>query len=136
MKSVNRHQQEREKRLQEMKLPSLTALALLVAVTRPGLVHGAEPIADFILKTDKVETSVFLDAKIKANPSLAANCLAEGKKWAETQHAENLEARPTDDPNLIEWRYRRDYRFLSIVADRYVSLMRMDSWNTGNGYDF
>src|SRR5690349_25131985 len=123
-------------RARGMKILSLPSLALLMAIALPGLVYAAEPAPDFVLKAGKVETSVFLDAKIKANPSLAANCLAEGKRWAETQHAENLEARPKDDPHLIEWRYSRDYRFLSVVTDRYVSVMRMDSWNTGNGYDF
>src|SRR5687768_10625054 len=54
---------------------------LLVAVTLRA--YAAEPKPDFSIKTKWVEASVILDAKIKADPALAANCLAEGKKWAE-----------------------------------------------------
>ena len=47
-----------------------------------GPAFAAEPKPDFSIKTKWVEASVILDAKIKADPALAANCLAEGKAWA------------------------------------------------------
>ena len=52
------------------------AIACAAALS-PAL--AAEPKPDFSIKTKWVEASVTLDAKIKADPALAANCLAEGK---------------------------------------------------------
>ena len=53
-----------------------------------GLAFAAEPKPDFSIKTKWVEASVILDAKIKADPALAANCLAEGKAWAVKNRAD------------------------------------------------
>jgi hypothetical protein len=107
-------------------------LALLVTAASCSLLTAAVPEPDFVIKNDKVEAAVFLDAKLKADPALAANCLSEGRKWAEREHADNVEARRDEDPDLIEWSSGRDYRFLSIVAGRYVSVMRTDSLSFGH----
>jgi hypothetical protein len=107
-------------------------LALLVTAASASLLPAAVPAPDFVIKKDKVEAAVFLDAKLKADPALAANCLVEGRKWAEREHADNVEARRDEDPDLIEWRSGRDYSFLSIVAGRYVSVMRTDSLSFGH----
>ena len=63
----------------------LAALATLMMFA-PAL--AAEPKPDFNLKTKSVEASVELDAKIKADPALAADCLNEGKAWAEGYRTE------------------------------------------------
>jgi hypothetical protein len=107
-------------------------LALLVTAASPSLLPAAVPAPDFVIKKDKVEAAVFLDTKLKADPALAANCLSEGRKWAEREHADSVEARRDEDPDLIEWNSRRDYSFLSIVAGRYVSVMRTDSLSFGH----
>ena len=39
-----------------------------------------DPKPDVTIKTKAIEASVFLDSKIKADPALAADCLAEGRK--------------------------------------------------------
>jgi hypothetical protein len=106
-------------------------LALLITAVSPSLVSAAAPAPVFVIKKDKVEAHVFLDAKIKADPALAANCLSEGRKWAKLEHSSNVEQRRGEDPDLVEWKSSRYYEFLSIVADRYVSVMRTDSISFG-----
>ena len=95
---------------------------------------AAAPKPDYAINSDKVETGVYLDVKIKADPALAANCLSEGRKWAEKLHLENVEARRSEDPDLVKWRFQRDYQFLSVIDDRYISIFRIDSWSNGNGH--
>jgi hypothetical protein len=58
-----------------------------------GSAFAAEPNPDFA-KTKSFETSVALDAKIKADSALAADCLAERKAWAEKNRAD------------ADWRHR------------------------------
>ena len=48
----------------------------------------AEPKPDAAIKNRNIEASVLLDDKIKADPALAADCLAEGKKWIDKNAAE------------------------------------------------
>src|SRR5258707_15358530 len=50
-------------------------------------VRADDPKPDASIKTKNVEASVFLDDKIKADPALSADCLAEGRKWLEKQAA-------------------------------------------------
>ena len=46
---------------------------------------AAEPKPDFNLKTKSVEASVSLDAKIKADAALAADCLPRARRgWRDT----------------------------------------------------
>jgi hypothetical protein len=42
---------------------------------------AAEIKPDAAIQNRNVEANVFLDDKVKADPALAAVCLAEGKKW-------------------------------------------------------
>jgi hypothetical protein len=49
-----------------------------VLLAQPTL--AADPKPDVTIKTKAIEASVFLDSKIKADPALAADCLAEGRK--------------------------------------------------------
>jgi hypothetical protein len=42
---------------------------------------ATDPKPDAAIKTKAIEASVFLDDRIKANPALSADCLAEGKRW-------------------------------------------------------
>jgi hypothetical protein len=77
-----------------------------------GVALAAEPRPDFSIKTKWVEASVTLDARIKADPALAANCLAEGNAWS----------------------FERKYEIRSVVDGRYVSIVRGDYEYTGGAH--
>jgi hypothetical protein len=100
-----------------------------------GLVLAAEPKPDFSSKTKWVEASVILDAKIKTDPALAANCLAEGKKWAEKNRTDADKERK-QDPELFRnaWSFERKYETRSVVDSRYVSIVRGDYEYTGGAH--
>ncbi len=97
---------------------------------------AAEPRPDYALKTKAVEISISLDAAIKANAALAANCLAEGKTWAGKNRSE-AEASFKSDPQLFRnggWTFERKYDTVSVVGGRYVSLTRSDYISTGGAH--
>ena len=64
----------------------------LVAVCLAPLTAGsaAELKPDASIKNKAVEASVLLDDQIKADAALAADCLAEGKRWIDKNAAEEL----------------------------------------------
>jgi hypothetical protein len=91
---------------------------------------AAEPKPDAAIKTKKVEVSVFLDDKIKADPALAADCLAEGKAWVEKNRAD---AGKEQDPIMFRdgaWSFERKYSTRSVVGEQYVSIVRSDYMDT------
>lgn len=93
---------------------------------------AADPKPDAVVKTKSIEARVFLDDKIKADPALAADCLAEGKKWLDKSAAEAAASRK-EDPQFFKdggWDFERKYAVRSVVADRYVSVLRNDYMNT------
>lgn len=101
-----------------------------------AVAYAAEPRPDFSLKTKAVEVSIFLDAATKADAALAADCLAEGKTWAEKNRSE-AEASRKEDPQLFRnggWMFERKYATISTVDGRYVSLTRSDYMNTGGAH--
>ncbi|UTD29915.1 DUF3298 domain-containing protein [Bradyrhizobium sp. WD16] len=114
---------------------TMAALFAIAVVTTPA---GAEPTAkpDITLKTKAAEISVSVDAAIKADPALAANCLAEGKRWADKHRGEAEEAH-RDDPKIFPkdgYGYERNYVTASVVGDRYVSLLRKDYEYSGGAH--
>jgi hypothetical protein len=97
---------------------------------------AAQPKTDFAIKTKSIEASVTLDAKIKADAALAANCLAEGKTWAEKNRAD-AEKERRQDPQMFRdgaWTMERKYETRSVVDGRYVSIVRSDYTNTGGAH--
>ena len=101
-----------------------------------GPALAAEPKPDFSFKTKWVEASIILDAKIKTDPALAANCLAEGKKWAEKNRAD-ADKELKSEPELFRngpWTRERRYETRSVVDDRYVSIVRTDYEYTGGAH--
>jgi hypothetical protein len=84
------------------------------------------------IKTKTVEASVTLNDAIKADPALAANCLAEGRKWIDKQAADAAKDYKEDKELFRDgpYSYGRDYSVRSIVADRYVSVLRNDYMDT------
>jgi hypothetical protein len=112
-----------------------TCLTVLLAAVA-FQAFAAEPKPDFSIRTKSLEASVFLDAKIKADPALAANSLADGRKWAETNRADAEKERKSD-PELFRngpWTMERKYETRSVVDDRYVSIVRNDYENTGGAH--
>jgi len=113
--------------------PLARKLILLAAITwiaAPAL--AAEPKPDAALKTRAMAATVFLDDGIKADPSLAADSLAEGRKWLD-QNAADAAAELKQDPQFFKeggWTFERKYSLRSIVADRYVSVLRDDYMDT------
>ncbi|OCK61240.1 DUF3298 and DUF4163 domain-containing protein [Bradyrhizobium sp. LMTR 3] len=96
---------------------------------------AAEPKPEFSIKTKWLKASVFLDATIKADAALAANCLAEGKAWAQKNRADADKERK-QDPGLFRnaWSYERKYQTRSVVDGRYVSIIRADYEYTGGAH--
>ncbi|MES1148149.1 MAG: hypothetical protein ABUL53_03110, partial [Bradyrhizobium guangdongense] len=69
-------------------------VSAMIALASP--LRAAEPKPDAIIKTQSVRATVLLDDKIKADPALSADCLAEGKKWMEKNAAEAAASRKSD----------------------------------------
>jgi Protein of unknown function (DUF3298) len=93
---------------------------------------AADPKPDAAIKTKAIEANVFLDDKIKADPALSADCLAEGRKWLEKDAAEAATSRK-QDPQFFHdggWEFERKYSVRSVVGDRYVSIVRDDYMDT------
>jgi uncharacterized protein YndB with AHSA1/START domain len=112
---------------------------LLVVLACFGLqdpARAADPKPDFAITNKAVDASVLLDAGIKADPALAANCLAEGKKWAEKNRVE-AEASRKEGAELFRdgaWSFERKYDTRSVVGGRYVSIVRSDYINNGGAH--
>jgi hypothetical protein len=109
--------------------PHLAFLLTLLSL-QPALAAGPRP--DAAIKTRAIEAGVFLDATIKADPQLAADCLAEGRKWLD-KNAGDAAKELKQDPQFFNdggWAFERKYAVRSLVADRYVSVVRSDDMDT------
>jgi uncharacterized protein DUF3298 len=101
----------------------LVAIALLALPA-----FAADPRPDATIKTRAIEANVFLDSKIKADPAMAADCLADGKKWLD-KNAADAAKELKQDPQFFKhggWSFERKYSVRSVVAERYVSIVRDD----------
>lgn len=111
----------------------MRALAVVAACSAfLATAHAADPKPDAVIKTKSIEARVFLDDKIKADAALAADCLSEGKKWLDKNAAEAAASRK-EDPQFFKegvWDFERKYAIRSVVADRYVSILRNDYMDT------
>ena len=110
----------------------LRAVTMLTAlfVASPSLANDPKP--DAVIKNRNIEARVLLDDKIKADPALAADCLAEGRKWLDKNAADAAASRKSD-PQFFKdggWDFERKYTVRSLVADRYVSIIRADYMDT------
>src|SRR3954471_22602892 len=108
-----------------------------VIVVASPLVAG-EPAPDAQLKNRIFDGQVYLDDKVKANPALAADSLAEGRKWIKHSAAEAERTR-RKDPQLFRndrWSYERRYNFRSLVDSHYISILRNDYMNTGGPHPY
>lgn len=108
------------------------SVAMALSVTCVFSALAADPKPDAAIKTKSIQARVFLDDKIKANAALAADCLAEGRKWLDKNAAEAAASRK-EDPQFFKdggWDFERKYAIRSVVADRYVSVVRNDYMDT------
>ena len=116
-------------------LRHVLCLAGALTVLACPLLAG-EPKPDATVRNKAFEGRVYLDDKVKADPALAADSLAEGRKWIETSAAE-AEREHKQDPQFFRersWTYERRYNFRSLVDDRYVSIVRGDYMDTGGAH--
>ncbi len=112
------------------------ALIGAVACFAAAAAFAADPKPDAAIKNKVIDASVFLDAKIKADPALAADCLAEGRKWMDKNAAE-AETSRKQDPVMFRngaWTFERKYSVRSVVGGHYVSVVRSDYMNTGGAH--
>jgi hypothetical protein len=119
-------------------LTFLTKLSVVLALSTIFFqaVFAADPKPDAAVKTKIIDASVFLDDKIKADPALAADCLAEGKAWAEKNRAD-AEKERKQDPQMFRngaWSMERKYETRSVVDGHYVSIVRSDYADTGGAH--
>lgn len=98
---------------------------------------AARPKPDTAVKTRYIDASVTLDAAIRADPPLADNLFAEGKRWIEKNRAEaakDFKASPELFRNGQPWTFERSYAQTSKVGGRYVSIVRTDYVYTGGAH--
>jgi hypothetical protein len=108
------------------------AIGLLAALAQGAPSLAADPKPDATLKTKAIEANVFLDDKIKADPALAAFCLADGRKWLD-KNAADAAREMKQDPQFFKdggWSFERKFSIRSDVANRYVSIVRDDYMDT------
>ncbi len=115
----------------------LAAFAFVIGL--PAMPANAEPDSKPVieLKTRAAEISVTIDDKLKAYAGLAADLLAEGRRFADKARAEaeaDFKSHPGDFRGDKRWTYDRVYTFRSFVADRYVSLLRDDGTYAGGAH--
>jgi hypothetical protein len=108
------------------------ALACFTAATAVA----ADPKPDAAIKNRNIDASVLLDDKVKADPALAADCLAEGRKWMDKNAADAAASRKQDPVMFRDgaWTFERKYSIRSVVEGHYVSVVRSDYMNTGGAH--
>lgn len=112
-------------------------LGLCVLLSATGSPPAAEPKPDIALKSKAAEISITLDPKIKSNAKLKDNLLADGRKWANSSLAEankQFKESPESFNDGRAWSLERDYTIQSVVAGRYVSILRNDYAFTGGAH--
>jgi hypothetical protein len=99
----------------------------------PPQVFALDTAADkpqISIEKQYVEIAVTVDQALQPFPALFADCLTEGRAWADKKN--NQSAVEWRD-NRHQWFYDRDYTFRSAVG-RYVSIVRSDAWFDGGAH--
>ncbi|KAA0076395.1 DUF3298 and DUF4163 domain-containing protein [Tardiphaga sp. P9-11] len=112
------------------------ACVLLAALGTSAL--AAEPKPDILLKDKFVEVNVSFDAAIKADASLVKNLTTSGKAWA-AKTFRDVSALPKDGGDMPTrpeppWAVERSYTQRTLVAGRYVSIIRSEYRFTGGAH--
>jgi hypothetical protein len=112
------------------------ALAAVAVVLAFPALAAPKPKPDIAFRNKAAEVTVIIDPALKTAPALAANLLAEGRRWAE-QRRSDADAARRDEGNSFPrdgYSYERRYQVASTVADRYVSILRNDYEYTGGAH--
>jgi hypothetical protein len=102
----------------------------------PALAENNTPSKPRIsIETKYVEISLTIDSGLKNFTELFANCLSEGKAWINKTNADAAAEWRDNRKEFrgLQWFYDRDYVLRSVV-DRYVSVVRSDSWFDGGAH--
>jgi Protein of unknown function (DUF3298) len=97
---------------------------------------AADPKPDASVKNKNIETNVYLDSKIKADAALAADCLAEGKRWID-KNVTDADKERKQDPQMFRngaWSMERKYETRSVVDGHYISIVRSDYMDSGGAH--
>lgn len=112
------------------------AIGLLATIAQWAPSLADDPKPDATIKNKSIEANVFLEDKIKADRALSAYCLADSKKWLD-KNAADAAREKKQDPQFFEdggWSFERKYSIRSVVADRYVSIVRDDYMDTHSAH--
>ena len=114
---------------------SIHALAGVLLVALAGPLAAAEKPA-IETKTRAAVITVTIDKALKPVPGLAADLVAEGQRFVDKSRAEADEEYKTNKSWFKDrrWTYERSYSFRSLVADRYVSIVREDGTYAGGAH--
>jgi hypothetical protein len=107
----------------------------VLALTGHAAAQAAEKSA-IEIKTRAAEITVTIDKELKPVPGLAADLLAEGQRFVAKSRAEADEEYKSNKSWFKDrrWTYERGYSFRSLVADRYVSILREDGTYAGGAH--
>ena len=121
-----------------MATPLAGALLLSLGVATTLAQPAEKPAIE--VKTRAAGITVTIEKDLKAHPGLPENLRAEGQRYvtkaraeAEQEYKENR-AWFTDDGKARRWSYDLVYSQRSVVADRYVSVLREDGTYTGGAH--
>jgi len=115
-------------------------LAAAVAATAVALqmVAAKSAFADtpqISIERKYVEVTVTLQPALKPMAALYANCLAEGRSWADKALADATAQWRSDSKSFrdLQWSYDRTYELRSVIG-RYVSVVRDDDTFEGGAH--
>ena len=110
----------------------MLAFALGPAIAQP------DEKADIELKTRAAEITVTIGKELKTDPAMAADLMAEGRRYVAKTRAAADEEYKTNREWFKEqgrrWSYDLVFHFRSLIADRYVSIVRDDGTYTGGAH--
>lgn len=115
------------------------AVVALTSLLFGGATLAGEPKPDILLKAKFTEVKVSFDEAIKADAPLLKNLTVGNQAWAAKMLKELAEQRkdlsdlPADIRNR-PWESERSYTQSSLVAGRYVSVIRSDYSFTGGAH--
>jgi hypothetical protein len=115
-------------------MKTYTLMLAFVAALGGVTTAAAETAAS--IKTGTIDASVDIDAKLKAHPGLFENLLAEGKRHIEKERRE-ADKMKREEPIMFRhgaWTSERSYLQISVVANRYVSILRGDDTYSGGAH--
>jgi hypothetical protein len=118
-----------------MRRPLVLAGAIVLALAGSVTAQPEEKPA-IEIKTRAAEITVTIDKELKPAPGLAADLLAEGQRFVAKSRADADQEYNTNKAWFKDrrWTYDRRYSFRSLVADRYVSILRDDGTYGGGAH--